>query len=111
MVDCLKCVNSACCRLEVEVNRSEYDRLLRLGLADKMATNIDAFLIKNPKYKKHALLLEKMYKDNFATIKKGTTGNCILLDNKMECTIYEDRPTVCKDYDSNRCGNIRELKQ
>ena len=52
MIDCLKCINSACCKLTVEVDRAEYNRLVDLGLKDKMETYTDIFLKQNAKYKK-----------------------------------------------------------
>ena len=52
-----------------------------------------------------------MHKDNFAILKKREDGNCILLDENMECSIYENRPKVCRDYKQSRCINIRELKE
>jgi Fe-S-cluster containining protein len=52
-----------------------------------------------------------MYKDNFATLKKEDDGLCVLLDREsMKCTIYENRPKVCKDYTTSRCSKIRCIK-
>lgn len=53
MIDCLKCINSACCKLIIEVDRDEYNRLVDLGLKDKMETYTDIFLKQNAKYKNH----------------------------------------------------------
>ena len=50
-----------------------------------------------------------MYKDNFAILKKKEDGYCVLLDEDMKCTIYENRPKVCRDYKQNRCTTIRKL--
>ncbi len=30
MVDCLKCISSACCRLKIEVDINEYNRLIEV---------------------------------------------------------------------------------
>ena len=111
MVDCLKCINSACCKLKVDLNRSEYNQLFKLGLKDKMETYTDIFLKQNAKYERHRSQLDEMHKDNFAKIKKNDKGNCVLLDKNMMCTIYENRPKVCRDYKQSRCINIRELKE
>ena len=110
MVDCLKCINSACCRLDVEINRDEYNRFWRLDLDKYFETRTDIFLKDNPKYIKQMKYFDEMYKDNFAILKKKKDGNCILLDKDMKCSIYKDRPKVCEDYKHNRCLNIRELK-
>ena len=110
VVDCLKCINSACCKMVVEVDRNEYSRLLILGLRDKMTTYTDIFLKQNAKYKSKRKELDKMHSSLFAKIDKDDKGYCVLLDEDMKCSIYEDRPKVCKDYKHNRCKNIRQLK-
>ncbi len=112
MIDCLKCLNSACCRLDVNVDRNEYERFKALGLDDYFTTRSDLFLKNEKRYTKHKEIFDEMYKDNFAILNKGSDGQCILLDRKtMRCMIYEDRPKVCKDYSSNRCEKIRKLKK
>ena len=110
MIDCLKCINSACCRLDVEVNRDEYNVFWNLGLDEYFETRTDKFLNDNPKYLKQMKSFDEMYKDNFAILKKRKDGYCVLLNDNMECSIYENRPKVCRDYKVNRCTNIRELK-
>ena len=112
-MNCLKCINSACCKLEVEVNKTEYNKFWKLDLDKHFDTRTDLFLKENPKYIKQMKTFDEMYKDNFAILKKGNDGQCVLLDRKtMKCTIYEDRPKVCVDFSnkSKRCLNIRELK-
>ena len=111
MIDCLKCINSACCKLTVELDLKEYKRLVNLGLKDKMITYTDLFLKQNPKYKKHKIELDKMHYSNFAKINKNKNGYFVFLDKDMKCTIYENRPIVCKNYKTNSCKNIRELCQ
>jgi Fe-S-cluster containining protein len=111
MVDCLKCINSACCKLDVEVDRDEYKSFWKLNLGDKFETRTDKFLAENPKYIKQMKEFDEMYKDNFAILKKGDDGLCVLLDREsMKCTIYENRPKVCKDYTTSRCSKIRCIK-
>ena len=108
MVDCLKCISSACCRLKIEVDIKEYNKLIEVGIKDKMITYTDIFLKQNAKYKNRRKELDKMHKDIFAKVRKDDNGNCILLDSKMECSIYNNRPKVCKDYKHSRCKNIRD---
>ena len=111
MVDCLKCLNSACCRLDVEVDQNEYNRFKALGLDGYFTTRAEIFLKKNSKYKQHKEIFNKMYKDNFALLNKGKDGQCVLLDRKtMQCKIYEDRPKVCKEYTTDKCIKTRILK-
>jgi len=109
-VDCLRCVNSACCKLIVEIDRDEYNSFKSLGLSHHFNTRTEIFIANNPKYKKHTEQFNEMYKDNYATIKKREDGNCSLLDKKMKCSIYADRPKACRDYKQQRCVNIRQLK-
>lgn len=109
MVDCLKCINSACCKLEVSVNRTEYEHFKKLNLHEHFETRTENFLNKNEKYIKHKKYFDEMYEDDFAILKQKN-GYCSLLDQEtMLCTIYEDRPSVCKNYKSERCINIREI--
>jgi len=82
MVDCLKCVNSGCCKLDVEVDRDEYNGFWSLGLGENFETRTDKFLDENPKYVKQMKELDEMYKDNFATLNKGDDGLCVLLDRE-----------------------------
>ena len=111
MVDCLKCVNSACCKLDVEVDRLEFQRFKALRLDKYFETRTDIFIKKEPRYNEQTEILNKMYEANFAILKKGKDGLCVLLDREtMKCKIYEDRPKVCKDYTTSRCGKIRILK-
>ena len=48
-VDCLKCTNSACCRLTVEMSRVDYDKIVLLGLANTVEKSTDKFIEKYPK--------------------------------------------------------------
>jgi len=112
MVDGVKCVDSACCELDVEVDRTEFQRFKALRLDKYFETRADIFIKKEPRYNGQKEILNKMYEDNFAVLKKGKDGLCILLDRQtMKCKIYEDRPKVCKDYITDRCAKIRKLKE
>ncbi|MEE9337995.1 MAG: YkgJ family cysteine cluster protein [Methylococcaceae bacterium] len=110
-IDCLKCINSACCKLTVEVDRNEYNKFWKLDLDEYFETRTDVFLKENPKYLKRIKELDEMHKDNFAILKKRNDGNCILLNENMECSIYENRPKACREYKQSSCVNIRELKE
>lgn len=112
MIDCLKCINSACCKLDVEVNKSEYMHFKTLNLDSHFKTRTEIFLEKNPNYKDKAIFFDQMYINNYAILKRGEDSYCEMLDQKtMKCTIYELRPSVCKNYTTDRCINIRELCQ
>ena len=111
-IDCLKCINSACCKEPIaQVDIKEYDRLVDLGYESNMETYTDRFIERNPRYKDKKDIFDNVYKGIFAYLKKGDDGYCELLDREtMLCTIYKDRPKVCVDYKTNRCINIRKLK-
>jgi len=109
-VDCLKCINSACCKLVVEVSHDEYKELKKKGLHVHFTKHIDTFLNKFPKLESKRNFLEANYSKNYAELKKNEDEYCILLDKKTKlCSIYEDRPKVCRSYQTNRCEKIREL--
>lgn len=109
MVDCLKCLNSACCSLQVELDIKEYEHFKKLGFKEFMTTRTEMFIKKNIKYKGKEKYFDSMYKDNFAILNKNLNGQCVFLDKKKECSIYEKRPKICKEYKTKSCVNIREL--
>ena len=109
-VNCLKCINSGCCKLVVEVSYDEYKQLEKKGLHIHFTKHIDVFLKKFPKLESKRKFLEGNYSKNYAELNKSKNEYCILLDEKTKlCTIYDHRPKVCKDYTVNRCEKIREI--
>tara|TARA_R110002012_G_scaffold228764_1_gene401245 strand:- start:34 stop:378 length:345 start_codon:yes stop_codon:yes gene_type:complete len=109
-VDCLKCINSGCCRLKITIDKKEYESL-KPKIKNEFVKHSEIYLSKNPKYKSKAKILDSMYEDNYAEMKKADDGYCTLLDRKtMLCSCYEDRPQACKKYENNRCEKIRLLK-
>ena len=111
MTDCLKCINSGCCKLSIQISKFEYESL-KPNVKKEFVKNIDLFLEKSPSF--NGVLndeLEEVFKDKYAEMKKTDDGYCNLLDRKtMLCSVYEDRPQTCKDYKNNRCDKIRLLK-
>lgn len=108
-VDCLKCINSACCKLVIEVDKSEYEELDD-KVKNSFIKNTDKFIDKNPHHENKRAYLDDMYVDNYAEMKKGDDDLCVLLDrDTMLCSVYEYRPKVCRRYTSDRCFKIREL--
>ena len=108
--NCSGCVAS-CCKLTIDINRLEYERLNKLKLSESLIKQSEIFTQKNPEYKGKEQLFDGMYKDDFAIIKKGEDGFCSLLDKKTRlCSIYKDRPKCCIDYESNgsRCKKIKK---
>jgi len=116
--NCLSCLNSACCStFDVEVSKREYEKY-DIILQSKFLKKSEQVL-KNSKY--HCLSAERRERfvafidneagESFAKLKKGQSGNCVLLDEKtMLCSIYEKRPKVCEQFTENRCVKIRVLK-
>jgi Fe-S-cluster containining protein len=108
--DCAGCVAS-CCKLLIDITEKEYLHLKSLNLSKNLLRQSQMFTQQNPAYKGKEDFLDKMYKDDFATIKKSDDGFCSLLDRKTRlCSIYNNRPKCCKDYESNgkRCQKIKK---
>ncbi len=117
-VDCLKCVNSGCCKLEIYVDREEYDSLDKI-VKDNFTTRTEEFIRNNPKYKGKEENFDEMYFSNFATMAKSSDGYCPLLDREtMLCSIYpkprgtDIRPKACQEFEAGnkKCLKIRELR-
>ena len=107
---CFNCVGS-CCKPEVDLSRNEYEQLKEKGHGLAMQTRTDIFIIDNPNYEKRRGFLNEMYASMFAILTKGEDGFCLLLDrNTRLCSIYNDRPKACRDFESNgpRCKNLKE---
>jgi len=84
---CLGCVGS-CCSLDVEINKEDYYTL-------------------ESKYKID--FLDNLYKDNFAILNKNNTGFCVFLDKDIRlCSIYKNRPKVCKEF-SNKGEHCKKI--
>ncbi len=84
----ISCFN-ACCR-QADVTLAPYD-IVRLK--DRLGMDSEAFL------HKHAVPFE-MDHDGVPGLKLKTDdqGACLLLDGENGCSVYEDRPTVCRYY-------------
>jgi Fe-S-cluster containining protein len=112
MVDCKKCVNSGCCKLKIEVSKQEYNSLSS-KVKKEFTKHIDSFLEKSPHLKGFIEKdLEVLYEGNYARMNKDKDGYCPLLDREtMLCSVYEERPKICKDYSNDRCSAIRILEK
>jgi len=110
MVDCKKCVNSGCCKLVIEISKQEYNSLSSKVKKD-FTKHIDSFLEKSPHLKGFIEKdLEVLYEGNYARMNKDKDGYCPLLDREtMLCSVYEERPQVCKSYSNMKCEKIRLL--
>jgi Fe-S-cluster containining protein len=109
MVDCKKCVNSGCCKLKIEVSKEEYNELSEV-VKKEFTKHIDSFLEKNPHLKGAAKEIEGVYHVNYARMNKSDDGYCPFLNRKsMLCSVYEERPQVCKSYSNMKCEKIRLL--
>lgn len=85
---------SLCCSLPLEVDQED---LLRLGLIteDEVEGNL----------KKVARRLQSEGKirsfrasTGLFTIAQKQNGECIFLNDKKQCSVYENRPRVCRDF-------------
>jgi len=123
---CLKC-KSNCCKLQVDITKSESDSLHSLGYGDDISVRVNDFLKENPYYKDKKRLLDDLCKDSYASIKKrllddlckdsyasinkGEDGYCAFLNRSTRlCNIYENRPSACVEFSnqSNRCREVME---
>ena len=99
--DCLKCPGYCCTYSEIEVQKSDVERLarhFRLGYAAAK----DRFTKTNRK----GVMMMRHAKDTiFRSI-------CAQFDQERRiCTVYKARPGVCRQYpDSTRCGYYEFLK-
>ena len=109
-VDCLKCMNSGCCKLAISISKKEYEDLNK-EVKKEFVKEIDEFFKESPEF--IGILeerLEEQFKDNYAYMKRSEDGYCTLLDREtMLCSVYEDRPKTCKEYKSNKCSKIRTM--
>ena len=100
--NCLKCPGYCCTYTEIEVTQRDIDRLAKhFGLTSAQAEE------RFTKWKaSESVHLMRHKKD---TIFDST---CMMFDQeKRRCTVYESRPTVCREYpDSPRCGYYDFLK-
>ena len=112
-IDCLRCINSACCRdYEVSVTRDDYLSYVDMGLGDNFTRVSDEVLAKTPVVKATKELIriiENMSADRFALVNKRDDNYCVLLDDEMKCSIYDIRPRCCADYTVDRCEDKRWL--
>ena len=97
---CEKCPGWCCTYDEIEVNQRDIERLARhFGLDPDTAAE------RFTKVKGGTPMLRHKKDSIFDTA-------CMFLDqDKRRCTIYEARPTVCRQYpNGNRCGYYEFLK-
>lgn len=107
---CLKC-KSNCCKLQVDITKSESDSLYALGYGDDISVRVNDFLKENPYYEDKKRLLDDLCKDSYASINKGEDGYCAFLNRSTRlCNIYENRPSACVEFSnqSNRCREVME---
>jgi len=112
MISCLNCINSGCCRhYIVTLTKDQYYDSPNI-VKENCITSREKLLKKSPSM---AFLpeheLENMFNNIYAEIKKSDDGHCVFLNkNNMLCSIYEERPQVCKDYKTDRCDKIRVIE-
>lgn len=107
MGTCLRCINSACCKLVIEVSKNEYYSIDE-SVRNEMITYTDEFIQNFPEFIDKRKEIDSNYDKLYAYLPKGNDGLCRLLDRKtMLCSVYDNRPKVCADYELNRCEKIR----
>jgi len=95
----------------VEVSEKEYNKLKALGYGSDFETYTDRFIKKHPGHENKRPIIDDLHREKYAVLKKGKDGLCVKLDRQtMLCTIYNNRPKVCRAYKPTRCKKIRILK-
>lgn len=94
--DCLKCTAYCCTYTHIPVNKSDIKRLAKhFGITEAQAKK------RFTKYgdKQSPCVLRHQDDEHFVTA-------CMFLDQKTRnCTIYEGRPKICRDFPTQtRCG-------
>ena len=111
MSDCLRCINSGCCKLIIEIDREEYESL-KPEIQNEFELKRDIFLNENPRFRNVIPdnELDNMFRDLYAVMKKESDGYCKFLNREtMLCSVYEDRPKVCREYKNTKCEKIRKI--
>jgi len=73
-----------------------------------MITHIDEFIHRFPKLKDKRKEIDSNYDKLYAYLPKEKDGYCIMLNREtMLCSVYDNRPKMCMDYELNRCEKIR----
>lgn len=108
-IDCLNCINSACCKLEVDISKKEYD-MLGKDIKDKFILNSEEFISQFPIWASKKEHINNNSISMYATIKRMADGYCYFLNRMtMECGIHDQKPQTCKEYSTDKCENIRHL--
>ena len=106
--DCLKCTGYCCSYDRIEVSKKDIKRLAKyFGMAEQ---DVKSRHTKTYKLKENdEITLEQILRHKKDHI---FTSVCKFLDSESrQCTIYEVRPKVCRQYpNTTRCGYYEFLK-
>lgn len=83
-----------CCRLPVEVTG---DDLERMGLIGEFEKELGAVWILK-EFRKQGLVKSYSAKNLKFTLEQRPNGECIFLDKEKRCTVYDKRPTTCREH-------------
>lgn len=90
---CTDC-QALCCYLIVEVTA---DDLIRLGLTDEAEATFDTKgLVK--RLKKEGIITRCNLSKGKFTLGTRKQGGCCFLDSNNRCSVYENRPQVCRKH-------------
>jgi len=107
---CLNCISS-CCRLPFTIDKEDYYSLKKIDHNNYLKKMSTMFIEENINYKDKEDFLDNLYEQEFAIINKKENGDCSFLDPETRlCTIYNDRPKVCKEFSNKSitCKNIKK---
>ena len=85
---------SGCCTMVLEVSAKD---LIRLELTDEWEVeNCLRDLVKRLKNEK--LIKRYNFKSGVFVLGQTREGDCLFLDEERQCTMYENRPNVCRSH-------------
>ncbi len=90
---CDNCM-ALCCYLVIDVNAQD---LIRLGITDEDEVKYDMRNLMKRLKKEGIITRGNLSKGKF-TLAPHKKGGCAFLDDKSNCSVYEDRPEVCRKH-------------
>ena len=90
---CDNCL-AACCYLVIEVTDQD---LIRLGITDEDEVELDMRGLMK-RLKKEGIITRGNISKRKFTLSQRKRGGCSFLNDKNKCSVYEDRPEVCRKH-------------
>ncbi|MCB9493896.1 MAG: YkgJ family cysteine cluster protein [Desulfobacteraceae bacterium] len=98
---CQSCISS-CCRLLVEVTAKDLEKMGLID-SDQALFNIKQ-VIKD--LKSSGIIKRYNFKTEKFVLSQRENNDCIFLDKKRNCSVYENRPDVCRNHPEKQSSKI-----